>query len=84
MNQAVKDTVYRLGTQTEVDFMAALGGMNDEEKQMFQMWHDGINDLDIQEELGMSKNAFAAVEKRVRNKLLVAVFSCIHYRMFVQ
>lgn len=33
MNQTLKDTVYGKGTKRQVEFMAELGGMNEEEKE---------------------------------------------------
>lgn len=81
MNQILKDKVYHLGTPKQVEFMAELGGMNEEEKKIFRLIHDGKSDLFIQEEIGISKNGYARVEEAIRAKLLLAVFDCINYRM---
>ena len=81
MNQILKDKVYHLGTPKQVEFMAELGGMNEEEKKIFRLIHDGKSDLFIQEEIGISKNGYVRVEEAIRAKLLLAVFDCINYRM---
>lgn len=78
MNQCLKDAVYNRGSQKHVDFMAKLGGMTDEEKNVFQLIHEGQTDLFIQEETGLSRTAYRKVEDSVRAKLLLAVFECIN------
>ena len=81
MNQVLKNSVYRKGTQRHINFMADLGGMNQEERDVFQLLHEGYSDLDIQTEKCMSKSAYESVEEQVRSKLLLAVFDCINERM---
>ena len=81
MNQILKDTVYGKGTQRQVDFMAQLGGMNEEEKKLFQMIHEGKSEVVIQDLLSLSRKSYERVEESVRAKLLIAVFECILYRM---
>lgn len=81
MNQILKDMVYHLGTPKQVDFIAELGGMDEEEKRIFKMMHDKKTDLFIQEEIGVSKNGYSCVEDVVRSKFRLAVFDCINYRM---
>lgn len=81
MNQILKDTVYGKGTQRQVDFMAQLGGMNEEEKKLFQMIHEGKSEVVIQDMLSLSRKSYERVEESVRAKLLIAVFECILYRM---
>lgn len=79
MNQILKDCVYTLGSDEEVEFIAMLGGMNDEDKKVFNLLHLNENDLDIQAELGLSKEAYKRIEDSVRKKVLIAVFKCILY-----
>lgn len=81
MNQVLKDTIYSMGTQRQVNYMAMLGGMNDEERRMFQLIHEGRTDLYIQTELNLTRETYKKIEDSVRKKLLVAVFSCIDYRI---
>lgn len=81
MNQIIKDIVYGKGNRHQVEFMAHIGGMNDEETEVFKMLHEGNAELFIQEELGLSRKAYGRIEESVRAKLLLAVFDCINYRM---
>lgn len=81
MNQAIKRSVYQRGNQAQVEFVARLGGMTEEEQRLFKMLHDGLTDLEIQEELALSQKAYNYVEQSVRAKLLLAVFDCINYTM---
>ena len=82
MNQILKDSVYNRGTQKHVDFLAALGGMNEEEKKVFQMTHDGKSDTFIQDEIGVSRKTYDRIMEAVRAKLLLAVFECINNCMY--
>lgn len=81
MNQVLKDTVYGKGTQRQVDFMAEIGGMNQEERKVFQLIHEGKSELYIQEELSLSRNSYERLEETVRAKLLIACFECINCHM---
>lgn len=81
MNQNLKNVVYGKGSQKHIDFMAEIGGMNDDEKAVFQMLHERKIDEVIQAELGLSKSAYIQIEESVRSKLLVAVFECINAHM---
>lgn len=82
MNQAVKSAVYGKGTQRQLCFLADTGGMNDEERRLLQMIHDGKGDLDIQETLGLDRKARERVEESVRAKLTIAIFHCIDFTMW--
>lgn len=81
MNQNLKDCVYGKGNDEQVDFMAKMGGMNDEEKKFFIMLHKGKSDTFIQDELGISRSAFIKIENSVRSKLCIAIFDCINIAM---
>lgn len=81
MNQILKDAVYNLGTDEQLSFMSSISGMNEEEGDVFRLLHKGKSDIFIQQELGMSKNAYKRIEDSVRKKLSIGVFSCIVYRM---
>ena len=78
MNQYLKDIVYGKGTQRQIDFLAHLGGMTDEEYKVFNLIHQQATDLDIQLEMALDKKTYARVEESVRAKLLLAVFECIN------
>ena len=81
MNQNLKNVVYGKGSQRHIDFMAEIGGMNTDEKAVFQMLHERKLDEVIQAELGLSKSSFNQIEESVRAKLLLAVFECINAHM---
>lgn len=84
MNQKIKDLIYTKGTQQQINFMAELGGMNEEEKTIFQLFHEGRSDEYIQDTLNISRSAFEKVSMSVRTKLIIAVFDCINYRMYIK
>lgn len=77
MNQVLKNSVYRIANQKQVDYIAEKADLSEEEKQILIMWHKGINDLDIMEELYISKNAYEATEMIIKTKVAVSVFGCI-------
>jgi len=82
MNPVLKDVVYGKGTQRQVDFMAKIGGMNAEEKRLFQLVHEGMEDIDIMEELSLTnRKSYMRIENAVRAKLLLAIFECINQHM---
>lgn len=81
MNQVLKDSVYKKGTIRQVDFMAEVGGMNEEERAIFRLIHEGKTDIYIQQELSLSRKAYARIEESIRAKLLLAVFECINHYM---
>lgn len=80
MNQILKE-VYGNGTIEQVNFMANIGGMNEEETKLFTLLHYGKCDLFIQEEMGISSKAYKRIEKNVRSKLTIAVMTCINKAM---
>lgn len=41
MNQCLKDSVYNRGTKKQAVFMAEIGGMNEEETEVFLLIHSG-------------------------------------------
>ena len=81
MNQVLKDSVYKKGTIRQVDFMAEVGGMNEEERAIFHLIHEGKTDIYIQQELSLSRKAYARIEESIRAKLLLVVFECINHYM---
>lgn len=81
MNQVLKDRVYHYGTQKQIDFIATIGGMTEEETKVFKMIHDGKSDLYIQEEIGVSRKTYNRIEESIRAKLMLAIFDCINHRM---
>jgi hypothetical protein len=81
MNQVLKSVVYGKGTRKQAEFMADIGGMNDEERQMFLLIHDGESEIGIQAEMGLSRKSYERIEELVRAKLSLAVFECINAYM---
>jgi len=81
MNQIIRNLIYMKGTTEQCEFMAKKGGMNEEEKRLFFLIHDGRNELYIQEEMGLSRKSYERIEESVRQKLLIAVFECINIHM---
>lgn len=81
MNQILKDHVYSMGCRAEVQFMSEIGGMNTEEKKVFELYHDGKTDIYVQEELGIDKKTLARIEESLRTKLTVAIIKCINFSM---
>lgn len=77
MNQIIKELVYKKGTPQQIDFIAELGGMDEREKQFFELAHKGKTDDFIREELFLDKKGFSDLEKLVSVKLNIAVFQCI-------
>lgn len=81
MNQILKDRIYRYGNQKQIDLIAKLGGMNEEETKVFNLDHQGHTDLYIQEELGIGKKCLGRIEQSISAKVKLAVFDCINYRL---
>lgn len=84
MNQLLKDCVYTKGTKEQIDFMAQLGGMNEEETMVFNYLHQGKSDTYIQDAIGVSRSAYDKIVLSVRTKLAIAIFDCINHRMYVR
>lgn len=78
MNQVIKELIYGKGTMRQVEFMAKLGGMNEEETKVFKLLHQLKSETYIELELGMSRKTYERIEESVRAKLLIAVFTCIN------
>lgn len=79
MNQFLKRSVYQRGTEKQALFLAELGGMNEEEKQMFLFLHAGKDDQFIQDMMNISRSAAGRIEESLRAKLLLAIFECINF-----
>lgn len=78
MNQVLKDAIYGKGTSEQIEFMARLGGMNEEELTMFKLFHQGKSDIYIQQEMNISRKTYSRIEEAVRAKLTIAMFTCIN------
>lgn len=81
MNQCFKDRVYNRGTLKQVEFLAELGGMNQEEKEIFILIHGGKTESYIQDIKGLSRKSYERIEENIRAKLLIAIFECINSKM---
>lgn len=81
MNQILKDSVYKLGNNQHVEFLSNVGGMDEEERNVFMMLHKGYSDITIQTDLNLSRKAYDRIERTVRTKLTLALFECINRAM---
>lgn len=81
MNPVLKERVYRLGTQEQVDWLKWFSGMNEEESEMYQMYHDGRNDLDVEQALSITKSTRADMEDLVAKKLAFGLIICADREM---
>lgn len=62
-------------------FLAEIGGMNDEEKNVLEMFHELKDEAYICDMLGLDHKAYQTIEESVRCKMLLAVFECINAHM---
>ena len=83
MNQVLKHDIYGRGNKHQLEFVAELGGMNDEEKKILSMWHLQKADEYIQDILGLDKKTYGNVEIAIRTKTQLAVFDCINSKMIM-
>ena len=81
MNQVLKERVYGMGTRFHVEYMANLGGMNEEERAVLMLLHEKKKDKYIEDTLSLSKTTRERVESAIAAKLLLAVFQCINYHI---
>lgn len=81
MNQILKDTVYNKGTKRQAQFLAEIGGMNEEETEIFFLIHEGKTDGYIQDVCNLSRRSYERIEESIRAKLLLAIFECINHHM---
>lgn len=81
MNQTIKEVVYKKGSAKQIKFIAEIGGMDEEETNVFKLIHEGRSDEYIIDVLGMSRKSYKKVEDAMRTKLVVALFECINSHM---
>lgn len=81
MNQTIKEVVYKKGTTKQIDFIAKIGGMNEEETNVFKLIHEGRSDEYIIDVLGLTRKSYKKVEDAMRIKLVIALFECINSHM---
>lgn len=84
MNQILKDVIYGKGTPQQLDFMAKIGGMNEEERTLFTLLHERRSDLWIEQEMCIDHKTFLRIEESVRAKLTIAAFHYIDYTMWAE
>lgn len=82
MNQTIKEVVYKKGSHKQINFIAEIGGMDEEETSVFKLIHEGRSDEYIIDVLGMSRKSYKKVEDSMRTKLVVALFECINGYMY--
>ncbi len=80
MNQVLKN-IYQLGNNAQVGFIAELAGMTEDETYLFHKLHDGETDLNIQQDMNLSRSVYEDMVDAVRIKLIIGIFDCINYRM---
>lgn len=83
MNQVLKTNVYGLGSMDDVKYLEIISGMNKEEAHLYELYHDGISDLDAQTEMSLDPKAFDRIEKTMRTKFAVGIASCVTYRRII-
>lgn len=81
MNQAIKECVYGKGTAEQIAYMARIGGMNEAEKELFEMLHENKTDTYIMDVMGLNRKTYEKIESSMRTKLVIAIFECINNHM---
>lgn len=81
MNQVIKN-IYRLANQKQIDYICKLADLQPEEVKIVNMWHQGEPDLNIQEEIGISRNAYDAAADLIEEKVTITVFGLIDKSMW--
>ena len=81
MNQKFKKRVYKKGTDAQAAFIAAAGGMDPEETDVYLAFHRGAEDLDICADLGIDPKRFPEVEREVSVKFYAALMHCVDFTM---
>lgn len=81
MNQTIKEVVYKKGSNKQINFIAEIGGMNEEETNVFKLIHEGRSDEYIIDVLGLSRKSYKKVEDSMRTKMVIALFECINCHM---
>lgn len=81
MNQALKDRVYGKGTKKQLLYMAELGGMNEEQRTVLLMLHEGKSDTFIEDTMGITRETRKRIEDAISAKLSIAIFHCIDVAM---
>lgn len=81
MNQVLKDAVYNRGNNKQMEFLAKIGGMNEEESELLRLTHIGKSDSYIQDVMNVSRKGYERIVEAVRAKLLLSVFECINFYM---
>lgn len=81
MNQTIKEVVYKKGSARQINFIAEIGGMDEEETSVFKLIHEGRSDEYIIDVLSLSRKSYKKIEDSMRTKLVVALFECINSHM---
>lgn len=81
MNQLIKRRVYMQGSRKWAQYMTELTEMSPLEAQTFLAWHDGEKDLNIQVDLGITREQFHDIERSIEKKFIWGVLYCIDYTM---
>lgn len=81
MNQCLQSCVYTMGNRKQCEYIAELGGMNDEEREIYLMLHEGTTADAIQGLRPIDRKAYEKVEDSIRKKFAVGVIACVTYKM---
>lgn len=79
MNPVMKDRFYGKGNADQVAWVERFGGLNDQEIALFECWHLGKTDTEIEEILNLDKDARIRLESLVIPKITAAVLYAISF-----
>ena len=79
MNQTLKDRFYSIGTKRHIKYVAAAGGMTEEETAVLSLLHEKRDAQYIMDELAIDKNRLQALEKNVGAKTACAILHAIDF-----
>lgn len=82
MNQILKEAVYSKGTEDQINVLADVGGMNQEERDMLHLMHENKDDQYIQDAMHVSRKSFEKIQVGMRTKLNIAIFRCVDFYMY--
>ena len=79
MNQTLKDRFYSIGTKRHIKYVAAAGGMTEEEAAVLSLLNEKRDDQYIMDSLSIDKNRLQALEKNVGTKTACAILHAIDF-----
>ena len=79
MNQTLKDRFYSIGTKLHIKYVAAAGGLTEEEAAVLSLLNEKRDDQYIMDALAIDKNRLQALEKNVGTKTACAILHAIDF-----